>query len=745
MTDGSSEKRPDRLHPTGALVPMGRRLSPVRPNHSAVALQQPDAGISPRRVLDAIRYWWKWALPAGIGLATIASLTVYLLFEPEFEATAWIQIQEHAPFIAFETKGEVNDSKAFVATQIELLRSPMIVRPVIIEPDVAALPELQRQDYPVEWLRKQIVVKRVGDSELYTVSFACSRPRAAARTVNSILDSYFAQLKERQDKRSARVKELLRGEQDALEQQVDVLRKSVRDMAQRVTGRDPFKGGAEPSAVETTPLAGLVSQLIASEVDDTVLSAKLKVLKAIDIERSAVPASMLDAAVAESPKVQQAANEIAEQRLKLSNLLASVSQGKDSPEYRRALERYSRSQQSLEDLKKEVRTQTKVRLEAQRTHEHQQAIGKLESDVENCRVTRKMLEERYAQEMQKVEKSTGDSVTLKFEQDKLAQKERVLEVIAERIVVLSTEQNAPERVLLYEGAQDPLAPVQALPYVNLLIAVAGGFFAPFGLAVLKEQLTGRVVDAEHVERNAYLTVLGEIMALPSRNARQGRLEQRDSRGLQMFQESIEALRSSLLLSDNAESLRILAVASAVNKEGKSSVAVQLAASIARATQKRVLIIDGDLRDPSVHSVFDVPRMPGLTNVLSGECSIDYAIVATRTELVDVLSAGYLDGNPYRLLEERRWTKLIDSIPPEYRYVIIDTPPVLAASEALILARSADAVLICAMRDVTRLAQLKKATARIMSAGAKVAGMVLSGIPAGQYADRYGSYFFENDH
>jgi capsular exopolysaccharide synthesis family protein len=743
-----SDKRPDnqsgRPNLPAALLPQGHRSTSVR---HRVPMESPESApsISPQRVLEAIRYWWKWALPTGAALATIGGLTVYLLFEPKYEATAWIQIQEQAPFIAFETKGEISDSKAFVATQIELLRSPMIVGPILVEPEVAALPEVLKQDNPVDWMRKQVAVKRVGESELYTVSFACSRSKAAKRAVNSILESYFSKQQEKLTKQSDTVKKLLQGERENLEKQVEELRKSVRDMAERVTGRDPFKEGAEPAANETTPLAGLVTQLIACEVEDTVLSARLKVLNAVDVERtSLVPASMLEAAVAEDPKIQQATDDLAGQRLQIGNILAGASRGKDSPEYKRAVDRYSRSQVALEELKKEIRKQSKVKLESMRMHEHQQALAKLNTDLENCRVTKKMLEERYAKEMHKVEKSTGDSVSLKFEQDKLAQKERVLEVIAERIVVLSTEQNAPERVVLYQDAELPLAPVQALPYLNLLIAVVGGFFAPFGLAVLKEQLTGRVVDADHAERNAYLTILGEVTALPSRTPRRGRLEHHDNRSMHIFQESIEALRSRLLLSDSADSLRILTVVSAINKEGKTSVAVQLAASIARATQKRVLVIDGDLRDPSVHQVFDVPRMPGLTNVLSGECSIDYAIVATRTELVDVLSAGYLDGNPHRLVEERRWSKLIDSVPPEYRYVIVDTPPVLSASEALVLARRSDAVLVCAMRNVTRLAQLKKATERVVSAGAKVAGMVLSGVPLGQYADRYGSYFFETD-
>jgi Mrp family chromosome partitioning ATPase len=83
--------------------------------------------------------------------------------------------------------------------------------------------------------------------------------------------------------------------------------------------------------------------------------------------------------------------------------------------------------------------------------------------------------------------------------------------------------------------------------------------------------------------------------------------------------------------------------------------------------------------------------------------------------------------------------LLESVPEDYRYVIIDTPPVLAASESLVLAKSADAFLLCAMRDVSRVSQVKKATERLVAAGGRLAGTVLSGVPISQYVHRYGSY------
>ena len=94
-----------------------------------------------------------------------------------------------------------------------------------------------------------------------------------------------------------------------------------------------------------------------------------------------------------------------------------------------------------------------------------------------------------------------------------------------------------------------------------------------------------------------------------------------------------------------------------------------------------LLIDGDMRSPDVHKIFGVAQGPGLAEVLGHECSLGDAIAPTRNERVDLLPAGELKVSPHRLLGNGEWKSLLAQIPSSYGYVIIDTPPVLAASEA----------------------------------------------------------------
>ena len=155
----------------------------------------------------------------------------------------------------------------------------------------------------------------------------------------------------------------------------------------------------------------------------------------------------------------------------------------------------------------------------------------------------------------------------------------------------------------------------------------------------------------------------------------------------------------------------------------------------------MLLIDGDMRSPDIHNVFDVDLEPGLAKVLSGECRLEDAIVTSWNDIVHLLPAGRLTVNPHTLLGNGACKSLLGQIPSCYRYILIDTPPVLSASEALVLAKAADASLVCVMRDVSRVDQLARILKRLEAAGSHPVGMVFSGVSVKDYSYRWGEYSY----
>ena len=272
------------------------------------------------------------------------------------------------------------------------------------------------------------------------------------------------------------------------------------------------------------------------------------------------------------------------------------------------------------------------------------------------------------------------------------------------------------------------------------LAGLAGICLPFALAVFWEQRVRRVSEPGQLEQQLRLKVVGEVARLPGGGAgfgaglSAGRLAR-----FQVFEESIDSLRTSLLLSEELRELKILTVTSAANHEGKTSVASSLAVSIARSTHQPTLLVDGDLRSPAVHRRFRIPAEPGLAGVLRGECSLEEAIVVCGDDNVHVLPAGKLTDSPHTMLGNGALSSLLEALSARYRYILINTPPILGGAEALLLAKVADGCLLCALRNSSRADELRKASTRLAASGSRLIGAVLSGVPQQRYKYTSGYY------
>ncbi|MFZ1936729.1 MAG: polysaccharide biosynthesis tyrosine autokinase [Thermoguttaceae bacterium] len=730
---------------------------------------QSDQGISPRFLLGALRRWWKVVLPTALLLAAAGGTTVYLLFEPVYEASALFRIVERRPYLAFETK-EDGPSKLFFQTQMELIHTPLVLAPIIERPEIAKVPEIARQVDKVAYLKKQIKVLPVGESELFCIAYANPDAKSAANVVNAVTESYFKLREQTDQDQNQRISELLSQERDARLKEVMRLQGNVRTLAAQAAVEDPFAiRKKDSSPQEKHPLADLESRLIEVQVERTVLDKRIKAAEeAIAAKRKekggpdetlseqeiAMRDAMTERLVEESEGVRRLKAIIAARRTDLAANEQLMVRGKNSPVLDRLRMDIHVDEQSLARLRDEMRPQAKREAElaimakqgemgTSRIQRITDELDKMRSDRVRYGVLEERLQEQCKKQQDSVKQTSGDTLELGFRLDDLARAERVYELIAQRVVEVQTEQEAPTRVKrMQPEALVPSAPVEVFPYRNMAVVLLVCLGLPFALAVAWERMIGRVTDPTMLERQAKLSVLGEIAHLPVRSpAGHGSASARINRELRLFEESIDSLRTSLTLSTELRDMRILAVTSAANREGKTSVVCQLAVSFARATGKQLLLIDGDMRCPDVHSVFGIDLQPGLAKVLSGDCSLEAAIVPSGNDLVDLLPAGKLEVNPHTLLGNGAWPSLLAQIPSRYRYVLIDTPPVLVASEALVLAKAADATLVCVMRDVSRVDQLRRILARLEAAGSQPVGLVLNGVPTKNYSYRWGDYSY----
>ncbi|MBN2474401.1 MAG: polysaccharide biosynthesis tyrosine autokinase [Pirellulales bacterium] len=689
-------------------------------------------------VLYAIRQWWKVALPVGLVLAGLAGTLRYVLFEPVYEASAVLHIDESPRYIVFEP--EAKPSQRYVETQLELIRDRMVLGPVVGKPEIASLPEVREQISPIDWLQKEVQVEPVGRSNLYSISMRGPRAESVTRIVNAVMDIYLELRRQKDAERVETVLTALEEERKDHKERLEQLREDVRKLTIEATGEDPNVARPTPNDAGTPSLAAdLENRLVTAEMEQRTMEMQIQLYKDMPSrDKPVVSASELDA----DPAIASRVAMLAEQQSQLALIEARSRQGKNDPAYRQLERVIAQGSQVLGAMRENLRTRLLAQREADAETQREAAITSMQRDLERYGIMQKLLKERYDAEIAKAKVVSGDTLDLEFRRAELERAGEMLNLIAQRCMGLHDTQKAPSQVSLMRAAEKPSAPLPINPYKEMLLLCLAGLCLPFALAVVWERSVRRVSNFQQLEQEAEMVIVGETPRLPVRTlSARNASSHGGGRDLEVFEESIDGLRTCLMLSEPLKNMRILAVTSAASQEGKTSIAAQLAVSVARATGGPTLLIDGDMRSPDIHNIFGIRQKPGLAEVLSGDCTAADAIVTSWSQHVHLLPGGRLTASPHKLLGMGRLEALLEEVRPSYSCIVIDTPPVLSASEAIVLAKAAEATLMCVMQDSSRIDQVRKAYERLAAAGTRPFGTVLNGVPTKRYAYRYGSYAY----
>ncbi|MDO5047846.1 MAG: CpsD/CapB family tyrosine-protein kinase [Anaerococcus sp.] len=192
-----------------------------------------------------------------------------------------------------------------------------------------------------------------------------------------------------------------------------------------------------------------------------------------------------------------------------------------------------------------------------------------------------------------------------------------------------------------------------------------------------------------------------------------------------YDEAIRTLRTNIQFSDIDNQLKKIVVTSSIPDEGKTTVAVNLARSFAQ-NKFRVLLIDCDLRNPSVHKEMKVDNKVGLTNVLLNKKDLVHSLMKDYGEdYFDILLSGPTPPNPAEILSSKAMRDLIEEVEDQYDYIIIDTPPTGIITDAAIVSTLADGVLLVARSKYTKKEQINQAIENIKNVGSRIIGVVMT--------------------
>jgi capsular exopolysaccharide synthesis family protein len=232
----------------------------------------------------------------------------------------------------------------------------------------------------------------------------------------------------------------------------------------------------------------------------------------------------------------------------------------------------------------------------------------------------------------------------------------------------------------------------------------------------------RLNGPEEVDEGLGIRVVGTLPALNARKA----LDPNHPVVAQLT-ESIDGVRTILMHDSTSKRRQVVLVTSGATMEGRTTVASQLAASLARAG-RRTLLIDGDLRRPALHALFDVPLEDGLCEVLRAEVDVDDVIRPTHAEGLWLLTAGYCDIDAIHALATEQMQPVFDKLRNEYDFVIIDGAPVLGMSDALIFGQYSDGAILSVRRDHSQMPKINQAAELLRGVGIRIIGAVVNGVP-----------------
>jgi capsular exopolysaccharide synthesis family protein len=308
------------------------------------------------------------------------------------------------------------------------------------------------------------------------------------------------------------------------------------------------------------------------------------------------------------------------------------------------------------------------------------------------------------------------------------------------------EAQSGNNVIVAAPAKVPTSPIRPRTKMNTLLAAVVGAMLAVGVAFLVEFLDDTIKTPEDVEATLAAATLGAVARSKNGEASQGLITLEAPKS--PISEAYRVLRTNVRFSNVDHPNQSLLVTSANPTEGKSTTVSNLGVVMAQAGQ-RVILVDSDLRRPRLQRVFELDNRQGLTDALvSDGMELNGFLQDTAVPNLRVMTSGPLPPNPSELLSSQRMHQLVDRLKAEADVVLFDSPPVMAVTDASILAKQVDGVLLVVDSGQTRRGMAEQAYRTLQQVGASVLGVILNKIAltrGGYYYYYYSGYYSDDGH
>ena len=411
-------------------------------------------------------------------------------------------------------------------------------------------------------------------------------------------------------------------------------------------------------------------------------------------------------------------------------------------------------------------------LDATLARERGRVAGRITNDYLAAVRRENLVAQAFAEQQKQANLIAGRSVQYNILKREVETNQQLYEGLLQRLKEAGVSAGLKaSNIRIVDAAEPPKKPARPNLPLNLALAVLLGTSLGVGAAFLQEHVDNSLKTSEDVERFLGLPALALIPAVESLNGRRKgayrlyggskplangkpqtsalpsttpRWYRIDVEATQQsaLAESFRSLRTSVLLSTADRPPRTLLVSSSQPSEGKTTVSINLAISLAQLGQ-RVLLIDGDMRRPSVRKAFDIDNSLGLVSYLTGQQDWRAAVRPTGLESLDALVCGPVPPNPAELLSSERMRTLLREVKVEYHFVVVDSPPLLNVADSRILATLVEGIVLVVKGGETPRELAQRAGAYARDVGANLIGVVLNNLDLRGGDDYYYRYYHYN--
>ncbi|HEY8591343.1 MAG TPA: polysaccharide biosynthesis tyrosine autokinase [Sphingomicrobium sp.] len=677
------------------------------------------ANEAPESGFDLVKLWsvmWRNRLLILAVLAVSLALGVVSLFisSPVYQATASIEIENQPTKVLgtedFQQSANPTDTDRLLQTQIDILRSRALAERVasdlnlssndrfLASQGVKPRPGL-RHEQVIETLRDSLRVWLPRNTRVVPVSFDSSDPALAARIANRYVDALIEGNLQRHFDTSRYSKEFLQEQLELTKARLEHSEEALLAYARSVGIVDPSAGAGDPnSSTNNAPRSLTSANLI--DLNQSLAGVKTARIQAEGRWRQALATPVMSLPeVLTNPAIQEMTQRRAE--LEASYQQDLQHRKADHPMVQQQAAAIRELDRQIGTLANSIRSSIKNQYQAAVKQEAQ--LSATVGHLKGATMAEQQLGIRY--NILKREVTTNRELY-----DGLLQ--RYKEVSAEAGV---TSNN----ISVVDRASSPLLPISPRPLVNIGLALLFGLALSFGVVVALETFRDGVRSPDEVEQRFGIPLLGHTPLLA---AGSGATEQLMDPGSNVS-EAYQAVRTSVELSSELGTPKTLLITSSRAGEGKSTTSLAMARDAARSGRK-VLLIDADMRRPSLHTLLRTAKEPGLSSFLTQQLPAEHVIQETDTPGLSFMPAGPKPPSPAELVSGMGMGALLTYLSDKYDQIIIDSPPVLGLADVPRLASIVHATILVIEANRSHRRGIDNAIRRLNAARAHIIGAVL---------------------